>query len=208
MSTTAAYEDLLEACRQDGCPVCRLEHAADWRYLDRLFYEQVNDLGVRQQLRASRGFCLEHARMATEEMQGKALGLAIIYDDQLRLGLEDLAAGRLGSAALKKCPACANREETTLRVFAELSKNLLQPALLDAFRASQGLCFGHLRQALEHLRSPEKRAALVTAQSAIMEKLRAELAEYIRKNDYRFAGESFGAERDAWRRAVLMGKKA
>lgn len=207
MSTTATYDAFLEACRQDGCPVCSLEHAADLRYLDRLFYEQVNDFAVRQQLRASQGFCLEHARMAMDEMQGKALGLAIIYDDLLRIALEDLNGGRPGGTAAKKCPACENREENGARIFAELSKNILQEAMLQAFQSSRGLCFGHLRQALEHLRIPEKRKALISAQSAIMEKLRAELAEYIRKNDYRFAGENFGAERDSWRRAVRLGKK-
>ena len=207
MSTTATYDDFLEACPQEGCPVCRLEHAADLRYLDRLFYEQVNDFAVRQQLRASQGFCVEHARMATDEMQGKALGLAIIFDDLLRLALEDLTGQRAGFHVSKKCPACENREETTGRVFAELSKNILQADMLAAFQSSQGLCFGHLRQALEHLRIPEKRKVLISAQREIMAKLRAELAEYIRKNDYRFAGESFGEERDSWRRAVKMGRK-
>jgi hypothetical protein len=38
-----------------------------------------------------------------------------------------------------------------------------------------------------------------------MEKLRAELGEFIRKNDYRFIHEGFGTERDSWRRAVAMG---
>ena len=38
-----------------------------------------------------------------------------------------------------------------------------------------------------------------------MKKLRAELGEFIRKNDYRFIHEGFGAERDSWRRAVVMG---
>jgi hypothetical protein len=38
-----------------------------------------------------------------------------------------------------------------------------------------------------------------------METLRAELGEFIRKNDYRFINEGFGAERDAWRRAVATG---
>jgi len=207
MSTTATYDAFLEACAQEGCPICQLEHAADARYLDRLLYELVNDYAIRQQLRASLGFCPEHARMATDEMQGKALGLAIIYDDLLRLVLEELAGPRIALNPSRKCPACDNRDETTSRALAELSKNILQPSMLRAFQSSQGLCLGHLRQALEHLRAPEKRSALLGAQRAIMEKLRLELAEYIRKNDYRFVGETFGAERDSWRRAVRLGKK-
>jgi len=207
MSTTSTYDAFLEACGQQDCPVCRLEHTADLHYLDRLFYELVNDLGVRQQLRASLGFCSEHTRMAMDEVQGKALGLAIIYDDLLRVMLEQMAAPRVDLNSSRKCPACDNRDETTGWVLTELSKNILQEPLLGALRASQGLCFGHLRQAFEYLRTPEKRKTLLGVQREIMERLRGELAEYIRKNDYRFTGETFGPERDSWRRAGKMGRK-
>ena len=91
MTTTATYDLFLEACRLDGCPICRVEHDADLRYLDRLFYELVNDYNTRVGLRASLGFCSEHARMAMDEIHGKALGLTIIYDDLLRVALEQSA---------------------------------------------------------------------------------------------------------------------
>jgi hypothetical protein len=37
-----------------------------------------------------------------------------------------------------------------------------------------------------------------------LESLKAELDEFIRKNDYQFAGEGFGKEGDAWLRAIGM----
>ena len=37
-----------------------------------------------------------------------------------------------------------------------------------------------------------------------LELLRGELNEVIRKNDYRFRSEEWGAERDAWVRALAM----
>jgi hypothetical protein len=42
-----------------------------------------------------------------------------------------------------------------------------------------------------------------------MESLRAELAEFIRKNDYRFRNEVFGPERDSYQCTidVVTGKK-
>jgi hypothetical protein len=43
---------------------------------------------------------------------------------------------------------------------------------------------------------------LVGSTRARLESMQAQLAEFIRKNDYRFHGESIGAERDAWQRAV------
>lgn len=207
MTTTATYDLFLEACRLEGCPICRVEHEADLRYLDRLFYELVNDYKTRVQLRASLGFCAEHACMAVDEVQGKSLGVAIIYDDLLRVALEQINANGTIRKNEKKCPACENRAEMTGRVLSELSKYMTEPAILAAFKTSQGLCFGHLRQTLETLRSSEKRNALLSIQREIMQVLRAELAEYIRKNDYRFASEPFGPERDAWKRAVRMGKK-
>ena len=87
MTTTATYDLFLEACHLDGCPICRVEHDTDLRYLDRLFYGLVNDYNTRVGLRASLGFCTEHARMAVDEIHGKALGVTIIYDDLLRVAL-------------------------------------------------------------------------------------------------------------------------
>jgi hypothetical protein len=207
MPQTSTYDAFLEACRQDGCPLCRVEHEADLRLLDRLFYELVIDLGVRVRLRASLGFCEEHARMAVDEIQGKALGLTIIYDDLLRAALEQLEARKTILTPEKKCLACENRAEMTGYVLAELSKHILEAPMQAALKDSQGLCLAHLRQSIEHVRGGEKRTVLITIQRGIMEKLRAELAEYIRKNDYRFAGEPFGPERDAWKRAIKMGKR-
>lgn len=207
MTTTATYDIFLEACRLEGCPICRAEHDADLRYLDRLFYELVNDYNTRVKLRDSLGFCNEHARMAMEEVHGKALGLTIIYDDLLRVALEQISSNGGIRKNEKKCPACENRDEMTGRVLMELSKHISEPPILAAFKDSQGLCLGHLRQALEHIRQPEKRNALLTIQCDIMQVLRGELAEFIRKNDYRYAGEGFGPERDSWKRAVRMARK-
>jgi len=207
MTQTAIYDDLLEACQQEGCPLCRLEHAADLRYLERLFYAQVNEYNTRQQLRASLGFCVQHAELALSEVKGQALGLAIIYDDLLRLVVEQIDKNNTLLTADKKCPACENRDENNTRVLSELSKYMLSEAMQTALATSAGLCLGHLRQALAAMREPAKRAALLKVQREIVLSLRAALAEYIRKNDYRFMGEPPGAERDAWIRAVRLARK-
>src|SRR5687767_11547818 len=75
-----AYK-LLEACREPGCPVCRLEQRSVERYLDSQFYESVNNPAWRDRLRASLGFCQEHAWLAVDQRLGDALGFAIIYRD-------------------------------------------------------------------------------------------------------------------------------
>ncbi len=204
MTHTALYDAFLEACQLEGCPLCRMQHAADLRYLERLFYERVNDYSLREQLRASLGFCSEHARMALDEVQGKALGLAIIYDDLLRVALEQIDKQHMLMPAQKKCPACQNQDEITAWVLSEISKHILSVKLQSVFAASQGLCFAHLRQAQAVLRDPGKRNVLIKLQREVMQALRSDLAEYIRKNDYRFIAEPSGVERDAWIRAVRM----
>lgn len=201
MSISAVYEAFLTACHKPGCPFCRVEHEADVRHLDRFFYELVNDYAARVQLRASLGFCASHARLAVDEMQGKALGLAILYEDLLRIAQEQLSGKGELSHPAGKCPACVNQAEVRKWLLADLTRHILEPASREALQVSQGLCLPHLRLALEHLRAPDKRKLLVSLEQERLAALRGELAEYIRKNDYRFAGESFGAE-NSWRRAV------
>jgi hypothetical protein len=43
---------------------------------------------------------------------------------------------------------------------------------------------------------------VVAAQRSVWERLYDELGEFIRKNDHRFRDETFGPERDSWRRAL------
>ena len=204
MTHTALSDAFLEACQLEGCPLCRMQQAADLRYLERLFYERVNDYSLRQQLRASLGFCKEHARQAQDEIQGKALGLAIIYDDLLRVALEQLDQKSVLASPGKPCPACQNREEINAHVLSELSAHILNERTQTAIAASQGLCFHHFRQALQHMRDSGKRKVLIQLQREIMLALRSDLAEYVRKNDYRFIEEASGAEKDAWLRAVRL----
>ena len=58
------YYALLEGFDKSGCPVCRFMQEYSLRYLDALFYEQVNDVGIRRKLRAAHGFCNWHAWLA------------------------------------------------------------------------------------------------------------------------------------------------
>jgi hypothetical protein len=204
MTTSSTYENLIAACAQPGCPVCRVARDVELRYLDRLFYEQVNDYNSRVRFRASIGFCAEHAQMACDELSGKSLGLAILYEDLLRIAQEQIEKGCNIGAAKGVCPGCAIREETLQHIHTDLTRHLLAPELSAALRASQGLCFPHFRSAFDAVKSRDKRQFLADLQRPRLEALRAELADFIRKNDYRFAGEGFGPERDSWRRGVRL----
>lgn len=201
MTVSPTYEFLLAACGKPGCPFCRVTHDVEFRYLDQFFYSQVNDYNSRVRFRASNGFCREHAAMSMDELAGKSLGLAILYEDLLRIAQESLEKGQNLARAKGKCQACALREETEGYLLADLDRYILQPDMQTALKASAGLCFRHFAPAYDRLRG-EKRRQLLEVQLQTVQSLRSELAEFIRKNDYRFQAEGFGAERDSWRRGV------
>ncbi len=199
---SAAYTAFIEACEQPGCPLCRTEHDAVLRYIGNLFYEQVNDFNLRDRLRDSLGFCREHAYFAVDELPGNALGIAIIYQDLIKFAIHHLNDPRGSSSPKRRCPACEQRDLSMMRTLSELAKHIDDEAMTSALKKSEGLCLFHVRHALKHTRMPAKRALLLSIEEEILGRLRAELGEFVRKNDYRFAKETFGTERDSWRRAV------
>jgi hypothetical protein len=201
-TVSATYTAFVEACDQTGCPLCRIEHDAVLKYIGSLFYEQVNDFNLRDRLRDSLGFCREHAYFAVDELPGNALGIAIIYQDLLKFAMHHLNDPKGASSPKRRCPACEQRDLNMMRTLSELAKHIDDEAMSSALKKSEGLCLFHMRHALRHTRVPSKRSLLLSIEEEILGKLRQELTEYVRKNDYRFAKEAFGQERDSWRRAV------
>src|SRR5262249_12965689 len=90
MGETTVAADLRVACAQDRCPICTLVLRSERRFLEALIYEQVNDIGGREVLRASRGFCARHSGMLVGSPA--ALGSSIIARDVLRALQRVLAA--------------------------------------------------------------------------------------------------------------------
>lgn len=220
---------LLEACREPGCPVCRLEQQTVERYLDSQFYENVNSPAWRDQLRASLGFCHEHAWLGVNRRLGDALGYSLIYHDIINSILKKLEEPGSGAprrrswlrqvpeglreqierlrAALtprKRCPACEHRAETTRNIVSSLLEALPTPEMTDALQESDGICLPHLKTLLEHIQEEALYTKLLAIHRAKLQTLKAELAEFIRKNDYQVIHEGFGKEGDAWLRAISL----
>ena len=228
MPSSTAY-DLLQACRKPGCPICRVEQGAVERYIGNLFYESVNDIQLRERLRASLGFCREHARLAMDKKLGNALGFAIIYQDVINNTLKQLKSdaepprtrrwstliqrvpaqvGEMVQRVLyaltpqKHCVACQQRDRTLHLIISSLMESLQEPEMREALQKSDGLCIPHLKKAFEAVTDSDVCDVLLTIHREKLESLRGELAEFIRKNDYRFKEEGIGAEGDSWRRAI------
>jgi hypothetical protein len=225
-----SYYDLHDALAQPGCAVCRLRAKSTERYLDSLLWESVNDPGVRRDVRRARGFCREHAWQLVRPSQ--SLGVAILYHDVLHNVLAALEGAKYQALPLLSlqrahealdtdrpsaatadlvahlapqapCPACKQAGAMEAIYLDTLVKTLRgEEGLLAAYESSAGLCLPHLSQALALVRDEAVFEALVGAQRTIWLRLEADLSEFIRKNDYRFRGEPWGAERDAWLRGI------
>ncbi len=228
---TTSFYNLRDGLALPGCVVCRLKTESVDRFLDGLLWECVTDPEKRAEIRQARGFCREHAWRLIRP--GAAVGVAIIARDVLQSALETMGDSpsrtpspwslrqvreaivtiRRVSATTGlvsrlepqiRCSACIWAEQMESVYLQSLADNLLgDEGLLAAYELSDGLCLPHFRQTLVHAHDEPVFEALVGAQRAVWQRLVGHLDEFIRKSDYRFQGESWGEERDAWLRAIV-----
>ncbi|HSF33860.1 MAG TPA: DUF6062 family protein [Candidatus Tectomicrobia bacterium] len=226
------YYALLEGFDKSGCPVCRFMQEYSLRYLDALFYEQVNDVGIRRKLRAAHGFCNWHAWLA-RKLASSALGVAIIakdlitqeitrIDDLLRHALVARTLRPTGNRISPKslltflggaqekgiCPACEIVLEHERHALETILNFLHDADFVRRFEASAALCMIHTRRAAEGNGSHPYLHLLIDIQRRKYAHLIGELEEFCRKYDHRFSHESWGGESDSWLRAIelLAGK--
>jgi Family of unknown function (DUF6062) len=206
---STAFE-VREALDQSGCPLCRLAVRAVGRWLASVAYDQINDVALRNELRAARGFCNVHAHRWLREVRS-VLGTALVYQDLLKASLRELDADNVQRGPLWRailgaqgadvgdCPACRAQTEAEERYLTAL----LATAAADphALERSEGVCLRHTRAA-QRRGGPGAERVVQQTRSAI-ERLLEELGEVIRKEDYRFRHEPrTDYERTAPSRAV------
>lgn len=222
--TTFSYFEILDACAEPGCPLCRLGQRSAQRHLTSLIYDSVNDVPLRATLRDSYGYCHEHAWMLPESGESAPLGTAIVHRDILntlrtrldqesyskerRTSLRAAVAGAINPDPTKNseeskhlpqkvlCPACERRLEAEHLAYASLLEALDKEdqPMHAALESSDGLCIPHLRQALNFARTPQAFAALVEITKGQLSALIDDLDEFIRKNDHRFRDEKISSD--------------
>ena len=213
MDKHTTYYGVLEAMRDaKGCPLCKLEADSVHRYLDSLLYESVNDTGVRADLIRAKGYCRRHAQKLTK--MGNAFGIAILYQDQVRLfaefldGLPDAPPKSLRQIhnwqRAEFCPACRTQSECRSRYTSTLIGGLADEEMRSAYASGPGLCVPHFLYALKETRDAEVYRFLVAQERVKIGALLHDLQEFRRKHDYRFSHEGFGNESDSWLRAVKL----
>jgi hypothetical protein len=201
------YFELLQACDEPGCPVCRCAVRDSRRYLDALLYEQVTDVDTRRALRASWAFCNWHTWMLLE-IEHPRFGAAIIYEDILGrvltrtvdadgamtrhrrwlstwLGLP--VASKAGDAHRRRarCPACVATGEAERRYLDTLARLGHEGDLLAAYSRSDGLCVPHLVAVREQGGDQPGTRALVDRTREKWRKVVEDLGSFVAKHDYR-----------------------
>jgi hypothetical protein len=191
---TTAFE-VREALSEPGCAICRLALRSVVRLMTSIAYEQVNDIGMRNELRRAHGFCNQHAFQWLREARS-VLGTALIYRDVLQSAMHELESrGDLLRSFARRgqrergCPACRTQSEAEARYVETLLALVADDAgARSALEASDGLCRRHALAAVRLGRAGSEHVAQRTRQ--VVEALVHDLDEIIRKEDYRFRHEA------------------
>jgi hypothetical protein len=190
------FYNLKDALSLEGCSICFLTKKSVARYIDNLFYENVNDPKVNKEIIASQGFCKRHSDMILKTKE--SLGIAIIYkriiDNLIKTNFEKRQCD---------CPVCKVEKEAESR-YAETFVDYWGNDVKKIFETSSILCVSHFRYILKLMKDKKHREELLCLQIKKYEELSEELEEYSRKFDYRFAKEEMGHEKDSWLRAVKL----
>ena len=201
--------NLVESLSANGYPLCSILKERIEKFLYNFLDETVTDVDTRLKIRKDFGFCCAHAWML--QKNENCLGQGIIYQDlvetfhrnfifpadprKTRKCLDSLVASR-------KCLICDHAARIEKRYLEVFSDSFDKPELKEAYSKSQGLCLDHMVAAVRGWRSSKTITSYLETESARLKELDAELKEFIRKFDYRYAGEKFGREKDSWIRAI------
>ena len=181
MAPSYLLHDLEDALNQtEGCLLCFLERRQVARYLGGVAADGVNNIPLRQKLTARGGYCAPHsaefARLASP------LSAAILLAAFVTERLERAAQGK--RLVPLRCEACEVGVKTRQSYVKSVAKNgkspEVQKILLDG-----NLCLDHLEPLCRRLPADARDA--LAAQN---DKLLKNLAELVRKHDYRFQAET------------------
>ncbi len=105
------------------------------------------------------------------------------------------------------CPACGNQAEARERYVDALLASLRDEQIRTVLEASPVLCVPHLVFASSTAENDSARI-LAGLETRRLRELRADLKEFIDRNDYRRIGEGFGEVAGSWRETVeaMVGK--
>jgi hypothetical protein len=167
-----------------GCLLCAYECHQARRYLLGIANDGINDPPLRIRLRNKGGFCGRHTEEFVEE--ARVLSSAILLEAMLSHRLERVRFGK--RPIVVKCEACEIELKTRDNLAKSIKRSREEKSFIDFLFQSE-VCAGHLELVCQQL--PEQaRHRFVDKYSQLMQNL----AEVIRKHDYRFVSEGIKEE--------------
>jgi len=152
-------EQLIEALRAPGCPLCTHGDRRVRRHLAGVLYELVTDVGFRERLVASGGFCPRHTRLAVtvnREDLGGVTAAAILLRSVLgarRRALAEVGSGRRAAGRIAEatrtawsCGACEQESIAVGDAVAGLVANAGRDALWRDWLLAPPWCLDHIGQ--------------------------------------------------------------
>ncbi len=219
--------ELLRLFAEPGCPLCVVIERSVQRRLEAIADESITDPDARAELRQALGFCAVHGRqwlglqnaLATAiiyhdlcgHLQGILTQSAALTDTDTRRRLPGRSGNRAGQQLVRDltparaCPACDHTPAVERYAAQACAAGFTQAAFRAAFAAHPlGLCLPHFRTVLPLLRDPNVLREVVQVQADRFAATRTQLAEVIRKYDYRFQQEAKGEEFQAVTRSIAL----
>jgi hypothetical protein len=162
-----------------NCALCGLEEVQVRRYLEGVGNDGVNNIPLRQRLARLGGYCPAHCEQFSRLTH--LLSVAILLEDFVKARLERARAGKRPIPI--RCEAC----DVALKAraaFQDAVRRHRRTDLLHETLLAMPLCLTHLEIVCRFV-PPEVRVQLVARHDALLK----DLAEVVRKHDYRFTHE-------------------
>lgn len=174
----------LQDLNATGCLFCAYEHHQAKRYLEGIANDGINDPPLRIRLRNKGGFCGRHTKEFVEK--ARVLSSAILLEAMLSYRLERSRFGK--RPVVIDCEACEVEKKTRDNLAKSIKRSREDKMFLDYLFQAE-LCVGHLELVCHQLPEPS-RHRFVDKHYQLLQNL----AEVIRKHDYRFVAEGINEE--------------
>jgi len=208
MEKHTPYFKVLEALQKArDCALCGLEKGSLKSHLDAFLYENVNNPGARDALRASHGYCPHH----THHLAGfhDNLAFSILYQDHAAL-----ADAFLKKAAPHKtlftewanheiCPVCRQAQQIRNHYLGMLAEGLREPEMREALTDRFYFCWNHFLLLVDSIHDERLKEQLAVLMRGRLSNLASRLEQYCQDCQKNAAGEQFESPHAfAWKEAL------
>ena len=203
------------------CFLCDLEAEIEQKYLDNYLQELVMDSKARERIIESRGFCNGHSYKllieANKPTSSDGHGIALVMQSITEHLIQELPTPQYNGkynffkmlVSLKRCPACIHVEDF-MKMYIKEAADFLASSddFRKMFKESKGLCIPHFIILTKGTRGLERNQVqnilkvLYEVEGKNLQRLRAELAEYIRRQSYEFSEKDRAAVANVQLRSI------